>query len=298
MLVLMGLKSGQVRNWRRDQCLHPTKIKKVIEAEPLCIPSHFSIYYLKPMMRSLLVAVLLMTFVTRGSAQSSGFGKPLLWYSVYNPWSMFMGADGPIFAVYETGQVIYWRNGKYHLIALSAADVQDFLAKFHLSDTVFSRSKWYHSTDYTDQPTYTLVINLDTLKRFSIYGDMQDRNSRAKMPEELVAAYNLVTTYSDDQAVDWLPDKIEILLSDYDNSPEQPIPWPLGWPDLSNPDSRRWENGGGSLFLNERYFTKLRQLLASRKEKQAFLINGNKFYVGYRLPLPGVDSAMAVGNLR
>jgi hypothetical protein len=105
-----------------------------------------------------------------------------------------------------------------------------------------------------------------------------------------------IHSFEDEQAVDWIPDKIEIMLSDYDNALGEPIPWPADWPDFNSPGSRRWENGGGTIFLDKRYFPKLLRLLASRKEKQAILINGNKFYAGYRLPMPGVDSVMAANR--
>lgn len=245
-------------------------------------------------MKPLLIAVLILTFTAQGSAQSTGFGRPLLWYTEDNPWVMFIGADGPTFAVYGTGQVIYWKDKKYHLVELSAADLQDLLAKFQLTDTFFVRSRWVGASEATDQSTYTLRLDLDTLKQFSIYGYMRDKEIKAKVPAQLRAIYDLIHSFEDDGTVDWMPDKIEIMLSPYDNAMEPPIRWPNGWPDLESPGSRRWQDGGGSIFIDKRYFPKLRRLLASRKEKQAFLISGKTFFAGYRLPLPGVDSVMAL----
>jgi hypothetical protein len=209
---------------------------------------------------------------------------------------MFMGADGPTFTLYQSGQVIYWKDKKYHLVVLSSPDIQDLLAKFQLTDTFFVRSRWISASDATDQPTCVLRTDLETLKRFSVYGDMEDAGTRAKVPRPLDVIYDLVHSFEDDQAVDWIPDKIEIMLSAYDNALGEPIPWPARWPDLNAAGSRRWENGGGTIFLDKRYFPGLRRLLASRKEKQAILINGSKFYAGYRLPPPGVDSVMAANR--
>src|SRR5580658_6134083 len=115
-------------------------------------------------MRTVIIAVLLIILGDRGSAQSSGFGKPLLWYTEYNPWAMFMGADGPTFTLYQSGQVIYWKDKKYHLVVLSSPDLQDLLEKFQLTDTFFVRSRWISASDATDQPTYVLRTDLDTLK--------------------------------------------------------------------------------------------------------------------------------------
>lgn len=248
------------------------------------------------MMRTVVIAILLIIIGGRASAQSSGFGKPLLWYTEYDPWAMFIGADGPTFTVYQSGQVIYWKERKYHLVVLSSSDLQDLLAKFQMTDTFFLRSKRFSASESTDQPTCVLLTNLDTLKRFSIYGNMEDAGTRARVPRQLDVIYELVHSFEDDQAVDWIPDKIEIMLSAYDNALGKPIPWPANWPDLNSARSRRWQNGGGTIFLDRRYFPALRRLLASRKEKQAILINGKKFYAEYRFPLPGVDSLMAANR--
>jgi hypothetical protein len=178
------------------------------------------------MTRALLLTILFLIFAIQISAQSTGFGKPLLWYTQYNPWAMFMGADGPTFTVYESGQVIYWKDKKYHLVVLSSPDLQDLLAKFQLTDTFFVRSRWISASETTDQPTYVLRTDLDTLKRFSIYGDMEDAGTRAKVPRQLDVIYDLIHSFEDDQAVDWIPDKIGIMLSAYDNALGESIPWP------------------------------------------------------------------------
>ena len=230
---------------------------------------------------------------SRGSAQSTGFGKPILWFTEYNPWAMFIGADGPTFTVYESGKVIYWKYKTYHQVTLSASDLQELLSGCNFSDTFFARTRRISASDWTDQPTYVLCTNLDTLKKFSVYGSMRDADTRSRVPGPWKAIYDRIASFDDDEAVDWLPDKIEVMLSVYDNSRETPIPWPAGWPDLNSLGSRRWADGGGNIFLDKRELARLRKLLGSRKETQAFRIGGKDYSAEYRLVVPGVDSVMA-----
>jgi len=52
----------------------------------------------------------------------SSFGRPILLYTVYDPWAMFMGADGPILTVYESGKVIFWKDREYRIIQLTTEE--------------------------------------------------------------------------------------------------------------------------------------------------------------------------------
>jgi hypothetical protein len=81
------------------------------------------------------------------------------------------------------------------------------------------------------------------------------------------------------------------MLSDYSNSPEKPIPWPAGWPDLNSPSTKTISSSGSiGIYLDKSHLQELRALLRQRKEKQAFLINGRKFYIEYRYPFPNIET--------
>jgi len=242
-------------------------------------------------MRFLLFGALILAYCRSGQAQSARYGKPVIWYTVYDPWAMFIEADGPVFAVYESGQVIYWKNQKYSTVRLDKSELAEMFTQLSLSDTFFLRSQHISVSGATDEPSYVLRINLDTLKSFSVYGNLRDMGALSRVPAVLKTVYEFVTNFDDDRAVNWLPKKIEVLLSDYDYSPEKPIPWPANWPNLKSPETRTWE-GGATLYLDQRHLNQLKSLIKARTEKQAFLINERKFYAGYRLPLPGIDSIM------
>ena len=218
----------------------------------------------------------------------SAFGKPILWYTVYDPWAMFMGADGPMLILYESGKVIYWKDKSYHLSELQKSEVEEIISQLKLNDTFFIKSKSIQATYSTDQPSYVLQINLDTLKYFSVYGSINNKADRKNIPKQLRTVYDFMINFEDDKSNTWLPDKIELVLSDYSNSPDVSLEWPKDWPDLNSSETVIRRDGVTSIYLKKKYFDKLVSLLKKRKEKQAIKISGKKFYVGYRLPVPNL----------
>jgi hypothetical protein len=218
----------------------------------------------------------------------STFGKPILWYTIYDPWAMFVGADGPNIILYESGKVIYWKSKEYHLANMEKEDVEEIISQLNLNDTFFLTSKFIQATYSTDQPSYVLRINLDTVKYFSVYGSINSKEDRKNIPKQLINIYEFVSNFEDDNSTAWLPPKIELMLSDYSHSIEEPIKWPKDWPNLSSPETITRQGVVTSIYLDKKYFSQLIKLLKSRKEKQAIEISRKKFYVGYRFPIPNL----------
>ena len=125
----------------------------------------------------------------------STFGKPILWYTIYDPWAMFIGSDGPIMTLYESSKVIYWKDKSYHLSELQKSDVDEIISQLNLNDTFFIKSKSIQSTYSTDQPSYVLQLNLDTVKYFSVYGSMNSKEGRKTIPKQLINVYEFVTIF-------------------------------------------------------------------------------------------------------
>jgi hypothetical protein len=219
----------------------------------------------------------------------SSFGKPIILYTVYDPWAMFMGADGPILAVYESGKVIFWKDREYKFVQLDDEGKKELITGMELTDTFFSKSKSIEALGWTDQPSYVLETNFDTLKYFSVYGQMHEKESREKTPRQLLRIYDYVLAFDNEAAVSWIPDKIEVMLSDYSYSPEKPLKWPSNWPDLKSPETITRQAGVTSIYVDKKYLSELRKLLKKRKEKQAIEISGRKFYAEYRFPLPNLN---------
>ncbi len=219
----------------------------------------------------------------------SAFGKPILLYTIYDPWAMFMGADGPILALYETGKIIFWKDNEYRFAQLTKEEKDNLINEMSLTDTFFSKSKSIQATYSTDQPSYVLETNFDTLKFFSVYGHIKEKQTRKNIPNQLSVVYNSVLEFDNDDAISWIPNKIEIMLSNYSHSPEIPLKWPGNWPDLNDPETINRQGGVTSIYLDKKHFADLKSLLKRRKEKQAIEINGQKFYVGYRFPFPNLN---------
>jgi hypothetical protein len=218
----------------------------------------------------------------------SSFGKPILLYTGFDPWAMFMGADGPLLAVYESGKVIFWKDREYRIAQLGKNGIDELMVEMNLSDTFFLKSKSIQATLSTDQPSYVLEINFDTLKYFSVYGRMNDKYARKNIPQQLSKIYDYVLEFDNDDAISWMPDKTEVMLSDYSHSPESPLKWPSTWPDLSSSAVTR-QGGVISIYLDKKYFNELKKLLKKRKEKQAIEISGRRFYAQYRFRLPNLN---------
>jgi len=123
----------------------------------------------------------------------STFGKPILLYTVFDPWAMFMGAEGPLLTVYESGKVIFWKDREYKIAQLDKMEIDGLMTEMNLSDTFFLKSKNIQATLSTDQPSYILNINFDTLKYFSLYGSMNDKYARKYIPEQLSKIYDYET---------------------------------------------------------------------------------------------------------
>jgi hypothetical protein len=218
----------------------------------------------------------------------SSFGKPIIWYTVYDPWAMFMGSDAPILTVYESGKVIFWKNKEYRIAQLDKDEKDELINTMGLSDTFFLKSKEIQATLSTDQPVYILQTNFDSLKYFSVYGQMDGKESMKNIPRQLSGVYDVVLQFDNENSEQWIPNKIEIMLSDYSHSPETPLKWPSNWPNLLSPETVMNATGVTSIYLDKKYYNDLKNLLRKRKEKQAIEISGKKFYAEYRFPLPNL----------
>jgi hypothetical protein len=188
---------------------------------------------------------------------------------------MFMGASGPPFILYNTGKVLFWKNGKYRQTQLSDQEKEDLISGLNLNDKFFKNTKFIDATSddtsqmkiiITDQPSYIAYINFDTVVRVSVYGNMRSNEFRKRFPRQILDIHDFVLNFNDDQATGWIPDKIEVLLSDYSHSPDTPIQWPKGWPDLNSEDTKINSGYATTIFLDKKYLSQLVKLIKKRRE--------------------------------
>ena len=167
-----------------------------------------------------------------------------------------------------------------------------------LPTTFDNISDEYTVSDWTDQPTNVLCVwNEGRLKRVSIYGDIREikkediphapdesakevlrahRETRSKVPSTLLGIFDRLVAYENHGAIPWLPKKIEVMIWPYEYSPDKPLRWPEGWPDTKHAETIQ-RGDSYSIFLNATYLEALKQLLQSRGQKQAVLINDKKW---------------------
>jgi hypothetical protein len=261
-----------------------------------CANSQLTAILDKNMARLSFFILLFVGQISFGQASNTSFGKPIFWFQVSDPWSMFMGAEGPVFILYNSGKILFWRNGNYNLAQLNEDEKSQILIDLHLTDTLFNKSRYLNATNpdpngeimATDNPSYTVSVNRDSLVRVSVYGYISSKEYRKRFPSQILQIHDFVLNFEPDKYYQWLPDKVEVMVSDYSNSPDTPIKWPAKWPDLNNVATTRKGDAVISIFLDKKYFGQLKKLMKKRKEKQAFEINGKKYFIGYRLPIPGL----------
>jgi hypothetical protein len=269
------------------------------DAEHFCrgsANSKLTFYQIKIMPRLFFFILLFAGQNSFGQKSDTTFGKPIFWYQVSDPWSMFMGAEGPLFILYNSGKVLFWKNGAYNFTQLDEDEKSQIVTDLHLTDTLFNKSRYFNATNpdpngeiiATDNPSYTVSVNRDSLVRVSVYGYISSKEYRKRFPSQILQIHDFILNFEPVRYYQWVPDKIEVMLSDYSNSPDIPIMWPANWPDLNSSDTRKHGENVTSVYLDKKYFGQLKRLMKKRKEKQAFEINGKKYFIGYRLPIPGL----------
>jgi hypothetical protein len=242
------------------------------------------------------IALLFIGYDSLGQKIDTSFGKPIFWYRVSDPWASFMGAEGPPFILYDSGKILFWINGGYNVTQISEDEKSELISELELKDTFFQKSRFYNATNpepngeiiATDNPSYSAFVKFDTLVSVSVYGSVSKGEYRKRFPSQILKIHEFVLNFETEKYQRWIPDRIEVLLSNYSHSPDAPIKWPVGWPDLNSPDTKKQDGYVTSIFLDRKYLGELEKLIKKRGERQAFEINGKKYFIGYRFPLPGL----------
>lgn len=240
----------------------------------------------------LLYSLLVLVFFTilAGQEKKEQFGKPVIVLIEYDPWAMAIGADTPTFALYEDGTVIYkdLQNGTNLSIKLSLVEKEDLLSQLNIGEEIFNLPENINTSDWTDQPTISLTIFGVKEKTISVYGALRDDDdARDNTPESFIELYDKIVNYKNENAKEWLPEKIEVMVWDYSHSRGKSLKWPGDWPDLD--DANTVDRGGMfSIYLDNKYYNDLLSLLRRLKDRQSVEINGKKFTVQLRFPFPGI----------
>lgn len=222
------------------------------------------------------------------------YGQPIVVLFETDPWLMAIGSDVPTFALYENGQIIYKKivNNKwnYYEVTNDFETTQQIIKSFGITNSLMNGKEYFEVSNSTDQPTNILLLNFDTLREISVYGNLDKNNKEARKntPKDFLKVFDNIKKFEDKNSKEWLADYIEILLTDYSHSPESPKKWPETWPNLNNELTVKRNDFLYSLYLPKEKFEDFIKLISDLKEKQAIEIDGKKFSVSYRLPFPNL----------
>jgi hypothetical protein len=221
------------------------------------------------------------------------YGEPLVILTEIDPWLMVIGSDVPTIAIYESGKVVYRRIEKdqmeYYSVKLDSEQTQQLIFDLEITEEFIDLPEYIQASDWFDLPTNELILNFDTVIVKQVYGSLRDENEdRKRTPTEFLAVYDNLIKYKSENEERWLPDYIEILLTDYSHSPEEPIKWPKEWPDLNDETTILRSEFLYSVYIPKSEFQKFIDLISKLEEKQAVELNGKKFSISYRLPFPNL----------
>ena len=245
-------------------------------------------------MTKYILAILMSLSLTSsfGQTYNETYGHPIVVLIETDPWLMVIGSDVPTFALYENGQIIYRKivdkRYKYFEVKNDREKTQAIIKSLGITDSLMTQSDYTEASSWTDQPTNVLLLNFDTLRQITVYGDLRNpkNEERIKTPKDFLTVYDNIIKFDNNSAKEWLPDTIEVMAIGYSHSPEKPLKWNTEWSDINSSTTVKRSDDFYSIYLDKNHFDDFLKLLKSLKEKQAVEINGKKYSLTYRLPFP------------
>lgn len=244
-------------------------------------------------MRNLLFAILsIISGLGYGQQFNSKYGKPLVVLKETDPWLMSVGSDVASFALYEKGQIIYKtienKNLKIYEVTLTQNELKKVIQSFSIPNSIYAIEKNIIASDWTDQPSIDLYLNITKKKTISVYGSLRKKAEvRKRTPKEFLTVYDNIKKYKNNSAKEWLPKKIEIIFWDYDYAPNKRS-WIKGFPDLNSKTTIKFDNNSYSVFIDKAEFKEFKKYYSTMGEKEAVEINDRKMAISYRLPFPNL----------
>ena len=235
------------------------------------------------------------------------YGRPLLVLLEIEHWSMVYGSYTPSFVLYENGRIIYTtiENGmlKRNFIELTLNQRDEFIESLSIDNILYDFERFLSalsSASYSPATIITMAakglnhyifyFDITQKKNIMIYGDLEGNsdNSRNILPANFVQLYDTLKNYKNDNAVDWIPPKIEIMFWDYDHAPNS-RPWIEGFPDLYSASTIHRDSGLYSVFIEWDRREEFSAYLRQWGSRGAVEINDKKMAMSYRIPFPNID---------
>lgn len=236
------------------------------------------------------IASLILSFNLYSQEWNEKYGWPVVSLIETNPWLMVIGSDVPTIAIYEHGDIIYKRveenTYKYYSLKMEEEELQELIYSLGITDSLLNMPPVI-AVQYTDQPTNILTLAFDSLHACEVYGDLRiDNEARKNTPQYFLTVFDNLIKYKSPNEKEWIPEYIEVMLTDYSHSPEVPLKWSEKWPDLNAETTVKRTDMLYSIYLPKAEYNDFKNLIKSLKEKQAVEINGKLFSVSTRFPFP------------
>ncbi|MCK5727353.1 MAG: hypothetical protein KAH22_11075 [Thiotrichaceae bacterium] len=240
----------------------------------------------------LIFLLMMLTGVTLANSS-----KPVAIMYERNPWLMVIGSDSPIFVAYDSGQVIWWKpsesadktvkgrkKGTYYTTQLTDEGYKELLDKLK---TVGMLDEYYELAKVTDQPTIELYFKGEKSgQSIAVYGSLEDKKVLENAPKGFVTIYEYMAKFKRDEAKEWTPEFIEVMVWSYEHAEDASVTWPEGWPDIKSKTTRKRGESSYSLYLPYAKQQALDDFRKTITEKGAVEMNGKKWSIATRIPFP------------
>jgi hypothetical protein len=223
----------------------------------------------------------------------------------YNPWLQVVGADSPVFALYQDGTAIYRdtaarapRSG-FSTVHLDATEWDALFRHLGSLRDLVALDTAYQLVTSTDQPTNELSLWVgERVKRIAVYGYLDDPRAPARgtAPRSFLRAFDALRRFASARATPWRPPRAEVMIWPFEYATIPSVSWPPGWPTLTSSDTRIRHKTSYSLFVDSARFDSLNVLVRQLGIGQPLLLARHKWAMAVRFPFPAESLWMTYGH--
>lgn len=229
-----------------------------------------------------------------GQPRPPAYGEPLVVLKETQPYSGKIDTDEPDFVLYSTGQVIYKKRGDlrpvFYSEQLTRLQTQQLIFNLDLLDTLMTLPNQIIATSAARQPFFELILNFDTVKSITVYGNLRDTTDPARkmVPPVFLDAFDHLIGYGNGTDSAWVPDRFEVILSADSASKSKPAVWPAGWPGLKDSSTLKRRPDLYSIYMDKSQFKTFLIYTGQLKMGQEVIVDNRKFMIAWRFPFPNL----------
>ncbi len=200
----------------------------------------------------------------------------------------------PTFVLYDDGLVLFRtaRNStEVRSSRLTRVEIEEWIGLIEQSG-FWDLSESYSLNMRLEQPISVIKYRHDgDIRRIAVSGPMRENKDRARAPKTFVELFDRMVSFAPTGSKVWEPLRVEVRIFPSVESDGKPLPWPKGWPDLTDASTRTFIGYETYLlYVDGKNRKKLERLMLSLKEKQALAIGGRPWSAALtRYCLPGEE---------